>query len=172
MLSPSPICFGRLAGHHLGTLWRVAAVSVASLAWALSANSAFAGNANVGVSVTIDQPGFYGRVDIGNQPAPAVIYPQPVIIEQVPVAVHRRPIYLRVPPGHSRNWGRYCHLYRACGQPVYFVREAPRAYRDDGHRSDHDRRDERHERRSDRRDDRGERRQAHGHGHGHGHGRD
>lgn len=28
-----------------------------------------------------------------------------------------------VPPGHRRNWARHCHRYRACGVPVYFVRD-------------------------------------------------
>ena len=39
------------------------------------------------------------------------------------MAVQRAPIYLRVPPGHQRNWGRYCANYGACGQPVYFVQD-------------------------------------------------
>ncbi|MGE5866009.1 MAG: hypothetical protein ACM32J_13050, partial [Rhizobacter sp.] len=79
---------------------------------------------SVGVSVSVNQPGVYGRVDIGNVPqAPVVIYPQPVVITQPAVVVDRRPIYLRVPPRHSHDWRRYCGRYNACGQPVYFVRE-------------------------------------------------
>jgi hypothetical protein len=113
---------------------------------------------NVGVSVNVSQPGFYGRVDIGDQPPPAVIYPQPVIIEQTPVAIHQRPIYLRVPPGHSRDWAHNCYRYRACGQPVYFVRDVPMPRHEE--RRDWDRHDHDH-------DDHG-----HGHGRGHGHDRD
>ena len=79
--------------------------------------------ADVGVSVNISQPGFYGRIDIGRVPAPMVIYPQPVIIEQHPVTVLRQPIYLRVPPGHEKNWNKHCRGYDACGQPVYFVQD-------------------------------------------------
>jgi len=30
---------------------------------------------------------------------------------------------LRVPPGHQKNWKRYCGRYEACGRPVYFVRD-------------------------------------------------
>jgi hypothetical protein len=76
----------------------------------------------VGVTVSVRQPGFYGRVEIGNdRPAPQVVYPQPVIVQQTPVAVVQSPIYMRVPPGHHRHWARYCARYRACGQPVYFV---------------------------------------------------
>jgi len=79
--------------------------------------------ADVGVSVSVGEPGFYGRVDIGNFPQPQVIYPQPVVIQRVPVAVAPQPIYLRVPPGHAKNWRKHCHKYDACGQPVYFVRD-------------------------------------------------
>jgi hypothetical protein len=88
-------------------------------------SAAFA--ADVGVSVNIAQPGFYGRIDIGQVPQPVVIYPQPVIIDQRgPVMLE--PIYLRVPPGHERHWDKYCRHYNACGLPVYFVQD--RWYRD------------------------------------------
>jgi hypothetical protein len=116
-------------------LWRPLAVAALSL----GALSASAGQANVGVSVQIQQPGFYGRVQIGNAPPP-VIYAQPVLIEQRPVAVVQRPIYLRVPPGHERQWARYCGRYQACGQPVYFVRPEPRMREVERHDRD-DRRD-------------------------------
>ena len=78
---------------------------------------------DVGVSVTIGQPGFYGRIDIGNMPQPQVIYALPVIIQQVPVGVVRQPIYLSVPPGHEKKWSKHCRKYNACGQPVYFVQQ-------------------------------------------------
>jgi hypothetical protein len=110
--------------------------------------------ADVGVSVNISQPGFYGRIDIGQAPPPVLIYPQPIIIEQRPMVVARQPIYLRVPPGHERNWGKHCARYNACGQPVYFVQDnwyrevyAPRYYgAPDGR---HDRGDWRNEGRHD-----------------------
>ena len=38
---------------------------------------------DVGVSVSVNQPGFYGRIDLGNQPPPMVIYAEPVIIGPV-----------------------------------------------------------------------------------------
>ena len=79
--------------------------------------------ADVGVSVSVNQPGLYGRIDIGNVPAPAVILPQPVIIAPSPVAVYQQPIYLHVPPGHEKHWEKHCAQYNACGQPVYFVQE-------------------------------------------------
>jgi len=78
---------------------------------------------SVGVSIGINQPGVYGRIDIGNYPPPRLVYPQPVVIVQSPVAVHQRPIYLYVPPGHQKNWAKHCGRYNACGQPVYFVQE-------------------------------------------------
>ena len=91
-----------------------------------AAIAALAGSAlaaDVGVSVSIGQPGFYGRIDLGNVPQPQLIYSAPVIIQQVPVGVVRQPVYLRVPPGHEKNWGKHCSKYNACGQPVYFVRD-------------------------------------------------
>jgi len=89
----------------------------------LLAATAACARAEVGVSVSIGQPGFYGRLDIGDYPAPLLLYPQPLVIEPVRPGVTYAPIYLHVPPGHSRNWARYCRRYQACGRPVYFVRE-------------------------------------------------
>ncbi len=79
--------------------------------------------ADVGVSVSVGQPSFYGRIDIGNYPQPALVYAQPVVIAPAPVARLREPIYLHVPPGHAKKWDKHCARYGACGQPVYFVQE-------------------------------------------------
>jgi hypothetical protein len=88
---------------------------------ALAAPPALA--ADVGVSVTISEPGVYGRIDIGRFPSPPVIVPQPVIIAPPGVVVAPvQPIYMWVPYDHRKNWARYCAHYRACGYPVYFVR--------------------------------------------------
>jgi hypothetical protein len=116
----------------------VAVVLVSSLSTTVIA-------ADVGVSVSIGQPGFYGRLDIGGYPQPQVIYRQPRVIERS--YVEREPIYLRVPPGHAKNWKKHCGKYNACDERVYFVQDnwynreyAPR-YRDQ-HRGDgNDRRD-------------------------------
>lgn len=78
--------------------------------------------ADVGVSVSIGQPGFYGQIDIGNFPQPRLIYAQPVIIDRG-VPMNRGPIYLRVPPGHAKHWSKHCHEYHACNQRVYFVND-------------------------------------------------
>jgi len=109
--------------------------------------------ADVGVSISVGQPGFYGQINIGNVPPPPVVYAQPVVVTRSPQYVSAQPIYLHVPPGHEKHWNKHCAEYNACGRPVYFVRDdwynneyVPR-YRHDS--DDHD----------------GE----HGHGHGHGH---
>jgi hypothetical protein len=99
---------------------KIAAVALVTLAWV--AGSAFA-QTRVGVSIDINQPGVYGRVNIGNYPPPMLVYPQPVIIAPTQVVVQRQPIYLYVPPGHQKKWGKHCARYNACGQPVYFVQE-------------------------------------------------
>ena len=81
--------------------------------------------ADVGVSISVGQPGFYGHIDIGNVPPPVLIYPQPVIIQR-PVVVQPvpvQPIYLHVPPGHAKHWSKHCAKYDACSRPVYFVKE-------------------------------------------------
>jgi hypothetical protein len=77
--------------------------------------------ADVGVSVNVGQPGFYGRIDIGNVPPPQVIYAQPIIVQRV--AQPAQPVYMRVPPGHAQKWSKHCHKYDACGRPVYFVKD-------------------------------------------------
>ncbi len=148
----------------------ILAASVAVLV-ATAGSSAIA--ADVGVSVQIGQPGFYGRIDLGNSPPPVLIYPQPIVITETPIFVPRQPIYLHVPPGHAKNWGKHCSRYNACDQPVYFVQDnwynqqyVPQFRRDD-----------RDERRGDYkehgRDDRGDRGDHdRGHGRGNGRGRD
>ena len=77
----------------------------------------------VGVSIIAGQPGFYGRIDIGNFPQPRLIYAQPVVIEPVRLVESTPPIYLHVPPGHAKNWRKHCQKYDACGRPAYFVRD-------------------------------------------------
>ena len=86
------------------------------------AASAAAAETSVGISVSIAQPGVYGRIDIGNFPPPPVVVAQPVIVVSSPVP--QRPVYLYVPPGHQKNWKKHCGQYGACGQPVYFVQES------------------------------------------------
>ncbi len=84
----------------------IAAVTAATLTTTASA-------ADVGVSINIGQPGFYGQIDIGNFPQPQVINVQPIVIGQVPM--DRPPIYLRVPAKYRKHWNKHCHEYNACG---------------------------------------------------------
>ena len=142
--------------------------------------------ADVSVSISVGDPNFFGHIEIGSLPPPPLIYAEPMVIVKPPRGVVVEPIYLRVPPGHAKNWRKYCRRYDACGRPVYFVKDewyrnvyVPH-YRE--HREEY--RDERHEhRRDERRDFKDEDRHGHGrgngndnpgqgHGQGHGHGHD
>jgi hypothetical protein len=98
--------------HLLGALALGAAATVPVLA-----------AVDVGVGITIREPGMYGRIEIGSAPPPPVYYPQPVIITRPAVVVAQPPMYLYVPPGHAKNWRKHCGAYNACGRPVYFVKE-------------------------------------------------
>ena len=143
--------------------------------------------AEVGISLNIGQPGFYGRIELGDFPQPRVIYNQPVIIQQG--RDNRPPVYLRVPLNHRKHWNRYCDQYNACGERVYFVQDnwynneyvpryqqQHREYRNDGY-NDHrdmqdneqrgDQRTNQHDRRNDgrRNDDRRDDDQNHGRDH-------
>lgn len=104
---------------------------------------------NVSVSIGINAPGQYGRIDIDNYPRPVLYQQMPVVVAPTPVAVYQRPIYLYVPAAHQRNWGRYCSGYRACGQPVYFVQET---WVRDEYRREHDHRRPKADKRRDRHD--------------------
>jgi hypothetical protein len=77
--------------------------------------------ADVAVSVSIGEPGFYGQVDIGSYPRPRLLYPTPIVIRAMPSV--RAPLYLRVPPGHEKHWDKHCAEYNACGAPVYFIED-------------------------------------------------
>lgn len=132
--------------------------------------------ADVGVSISIGQPGFYGQIDIGGFPPPVLLYQQPRVIQAVPVG--RPPIYLRVPPGHAKNWRKHCHSYNACGERVYFVQDnwynreyAPRYQERHGERREHRREEYRDDHRDDRDHERGNGR-GKDRGEKHGHGRD
>ncbi len=111
---------------------------------------------DVGVTISIGQPGFYGQITLGNQypVPPRLLYPNPVLALPPAIAVQQPPIYLYVPPGHAKRWDKYCHRYNACYQPVYFVEKDwynnvyvphyhnqggyPGGYHDDGRHYDDD----------------------------------
>ena len=73
------------------------------------------------VSISIGQPGFYGRVDLGSYAPAPVVYGPPVRVSGG--YDNGAPVYLRAPVNHRRNWSRYCNRYGACGQRVLFVRD-------------------------------------------------
>ncbi len=79
--------------------------------------------AEVGVSNSQEESGYYGPIDIGGIAKPEVIYTQPIIIDRPIGRAPAEPIYLRVPPGHEKKWRRYCKDFQVCGIPVYFVSE-------------------------------------------------
>ena len=58
------------------TLARSLAAAALAAAAAVPAWSAV----DVGVGITIREPGVYGHIEIGSAPPPPVYYPQPVII--------------------------------------------------------------------------------------------
>ena len=110
---------------------------LAMLALTLAAVLPAHAGTNIDVTIGINAPGQYGRVNVNNYPQVQLVTPQAMIYAPSPVAIHQRPICLYVPQGHQANWGRYCGRYGACGQPVYFVRES---WVRDEYRHEHDNR--------------------------------
>lgn len=143
---------------------------IIALLLASAAIGPVAAETRVGVSIGINQPGVYGRIDIGDLPRPALVYAQPVIIAPPPIIYERRPIYLYVPQVHQHDWGRYCGRYAACGQPVYFVQDqwVRERYEHEHPGWDRGRHRGKDKWRDDRRDDRHDRDDDRGRGHGHG----
>ena len=80
--------------------------------------------ADVNVSVTVGDPRYYGRIDVVGYPQPQLVYPEPVVIQPPPASVVVQPFFVRVPPGHAKDWKKQCKKYNLCGQPVYFVQDA------------------------------------------------
>lgn len=136
---------------------KIAILATASLMMAASAAQA----TDIGVSVQIGQPGFYGRIDIGSASPPPVVVREPVWVQRRPI--HVEPVYMRIPPGHQKNWAKHCARYNACGTPVYFVRE-------DWYQERYERLQ--HERGSGDGHDKGKHGKGHGNGHGKGKDRD
>jgi hypothetical protein len=104
---------------------RPALLCAAGLAAGLSAVPA---DAQVGITIQLGQPGYYGPVQPYGIGPNQLLYPQPRIIQPGYRAWDSgrtvQPIYLRVPPGHAKNWGKYCQRYGSCNRPVYFVRDS------------------------------------------------
>ena len=94
-------------------------LAVLTLTTAAVITSAFA--TDVGLSISVGEPGFYGRIDLGSVGRPLLINSQPTVLDRR--YRNEEPVYLRVPPGHAKNWKRYCSRYDACARPAYFVRD-------------------------------------------------
>lgn len=91
------------------------------LAAAIACSAAIPAHADTAISLSIGEPGFYGRIDIGGMAPPPVVVATPVIIERQVVS---QPVYLRVPHDHRKKWAKHCARYDACGRPVYFVQDS------------------------------------------------
>lgn len=101
-------------------LFRIFSASFAVLTGlALAPMQAQAVNISIGVGGEV-LPGVYGSVNIDNGRYPALVYAEPLIVTRPSRIL--APVYLHVPPGHLKKWGRYCGRYGACSRPVYFVR--------------------------------------------------
>lgn len=104
---------------------------LASLVIPLAAGlAAPAAEAQVGLSIQLGDPRYYGRLDVGGGwgwgsglPTRALIRPRPVVVNPGWRGRPPAPLLLRVPPGHARNWEKHCHRYGACGVPALFVRD-------------------------------------------------
>ena len=101
-------------------LFRIFSASFAVLTGLLMAPlQAQAVNISIGVGGEV-LPGVYGSVNIDNGRYPTLVYAEPLIVTRPSRILS--PIYLHVPPGHLKKWGRYCGRYDACSRPVYFVK--------------------------------------------------
>jgi hypothetical protein len=79
--------------------------------------------AQINFSLGVGEPDYYGRININGYPRPYLYNQRPILVQPQGWGRPAPPVYVRVPPGHARNWSRYCHRYNACSVPVYFVRD-------------------------------------------------
>jgi hypothetical protein len=76
--------------------------------------------ANEGATLKPGQPGYFGRIDIGDVPHPDLVSFKPVVIK--PVSGATRPMYMHVPAAQAKDWAKHCGKYKACDQNVFFVK--------------------------------------------------
>lgn len=98
---------------------------LASMAVLALADGAFAETQVSHRNLTAGGPlrhGVYGRIEVRGPVPPAVIYASPVIASAAVVPDKVEPVYLYVPPGQVRKWKQNCARWKACDQPVLFVR--------------------------------------------------
>ena len=91
----------------------LAAVLLAPLSHAAAAEPSFIGDS-----------GTYGPIDTDSKakPRPRLIFATPKTAERG--ASKNKPIYLRVPADHAKNWNDHCLEYKACDRPAYFVQDS------------------------------------------------
>lgn len=100
-------------------------VSTKSLIAAVAISAGMGGAAQAQAYINVDTgsafvPGVYGQISIGNNVPPPLMDAQPVVVGRANYGA--APIYLHVSIDEYRDWSRYCNRYRACNQPVYFIR--------------------------------------------------
>ncbi len=98
---------------------------------------------DIGVNVVLEgevAPGVYGRVELGKDSHPDLVYREPRVVVVEEKYRRYKPVYLHVPPGHAKHWDKHCHQYNACHRKVYFVKSAEYSpdYRHDDHDHDHE----------------------------------
>src|SRR5690606_2168474 len=103
------ICYSNYSHDKIAQLRRVTGMRYFYyLLAALMMTSTHATASDVGISIRIGQPGFYGELHFGGYyPPPQLIYPQPILVWQTPANLWQPPIYMHVPPGHAKNWSKY-----------------------------------------------------------------
>lgn len=94
------------------------------LCWLLAAAVPAIGSAQDAPAAPVGDPGYYGQVDLADNPPPPLVYSTPVVVQPDPYGTVYPPIYLRVPSMYYMNWGAYCGYYNACFYPVFFVQDA------------------------------------------------
>jgi hypothetical protein len=81
--SQSDYRLGRTS-NRIFNLQRFLSLMVVAFSAVMSTSNQAQAN-DIGLSLSIGQPNFSGRLDIGGYPQPRVIYRQPIVIEQVPM---------------------------------------------------------------------------------------
>lgn len=79
--------------------------------------------AQINFSLRVGEPDYYGRINVNGYPRPYVYNQRAILVRPQAWGRQAQPVYLRVPPGHARNWSKDCHRYNACTVPVYFVQD-------------------------------------------------
>jgi hypothetical protein len=78
--------------------------------------------AQVGFTIQLGQPNYYGGLNLQGYPNPQFYNSSPILIQPTGVG-YGQSVYLRVPPDQRQNWRNYCGRYNACNQRVYFVQD-------------------------------------------------